>query len=116
MNIIIWVIRIVVFLVLLALAIKNGSVVTLNFFFNIHWSAPLSVLLLTAFAIGTLLGLTANAVSFFANRLARKTRHLVVLPSLAPTRQSRSLFPSSALGDVPRDVPRTEGQRLIDQN
>lgn len=68
MKPVIWTLRIVLFLVLLALAIKNSGAVTLRFFFNLEWTVPLSVILLGAFAVGALLGVTARLASLYAGR------------------------------------------------
>lgn len=58
MKILLWSLRFVVFLLLFALAVKNSAPVTLRFFFGSELQAPLSVIILAAFAGGLLLGLT----------------------------------------------------------
>jgi len=57
MKILLWSLRLIVFLLLFALAVKNSTPVTLRFFFEGEWQAPLSVVILTAFAAGVVLGL-----------------------------------------------------------
>ncbi len=59
MNMLLWFLRGILFVILLGLAIKNGSDVELRFFFDASWQAPLSIVLLAALAIGVLLGLLA---------------------------------------------------------
>jgi uncharacterized integral membrane protein len=59
MNALIWVLRGILFVVLLGLAIKNGGEVELRFFFDAAWRAPLSLVILVALACGTVLGLLA---------------------------------------------------------
>jgi uncharacterized integral membrane protein len=59
MNALLWFLRGILFVILLGLAIKNGGDVELRFFFDAHWQAPLSLVLLTALAIGAVLGLLA---------------------------------------------------------
>jgi uncharacterized integral membrane protein len=59
MNALLWFLRGILFVILLGLAIKNGGDVELRFFFDAHWQAPLSLVLLATLAIGVVLGLLA---------------------------------------------------------
>jgi lipopolysaccharide assembly protein A len=59
MNALIWILRGILFFILLGLAIKNSGDVELRFFFDAHWQAPLSLALLVALAIGIVFGLLA---------------------------------------------------------
>ena len=59
MNALIWVLRGILFILLLGLAIKNGAEVELRFFFDAAWQAPLSVVILVALVFGVILGLLA---------------------------------------------------------
>ena len=65
----VWTIRATVFVVLFGLALKNGDVVDLHFFFGQHWEIPVSLLVLLSFAVGAVLGLTAA----FSRGIARST-------------------------------------------
>ena len=60
MRILIWCLRVALFLLLLGLAIKNDGVVTVRFFFDGQWRIPLAVVLLLGFVGGALLGATAT--------------------------------------------------------
>jgi len=68
MRILTWAIRIALFVLLLAFAVKNTDPVTLRFYFGLVWQAPLVALLLAFFAAGTLLGLIAMLGSYFSQR------------------------------------------------
>ena len=59
MRIVTWTLRLIIFLFLLAFAAKNVAPVTLNFYFDLSWQAPLVVVLLGFFAAGALFGLIA---------------------------------------------------------
>lgn len=59
MRIVTWTLRLIIFLFLLAFAAKNVEPVTLNFYFDRSWQAPLVVVLFGFFAAGTLFGLMA---------------------------------------------------------
>ena len=68
MRYVTWAIRLVVFLFLLAFAVKNTEPVTLRFYFELAWQAPLIVLLLAFFAAGAVFGLAAALATLFAQR------------------------------------------------
>ncbi|HXI36283.1 MAG TPA: lipopolysaccharide assembly protein LapA domain-containing protein [Burkholderiales bacterium] len=59
MRLVTWTVRLALFLVLAALAAKNIEPVTLRFYFDLAWQAPLAVMLFAAFALGALAGLLA---------------------------------------------------------
>ncbi|MBS3935056.1 MAG: DUF1049 domain-containing protein [Sulfuritalea sp.] len=59
MSALLWVLRGILFVILLGLAIKNSAEVELRFFFDASWHAPLSLVLLVTLAIGIALGLLA---------------------------------------------------------
>jgi putative membrane protein len=68
MRYVTWTVRLVVFLFLLAFAVKNTDPVTLRFYFELAWQAPLIVLLLAFFAAGAVFGLAAALTTVFAQR------------------------------------------------
>ena len=74
MRILTWTIRIVLFLLLLALAAKNVEPVKLRFFFDIELETPLVLLLLAAFALGAFFGVLALLTT-----VLRQRREIAVL-------------------------------------
>ena len=74
MRILTWTVRIVLFLLLLALAAKNVEPVKLRFFFDIELETPLVLLLLAAFALGAFFGVLALLTT-----LLRQRREISVL-------------------------------------
>jgi uncharacterized integral membrane protein len=64
LRILVWLLRIAVFVGLFGLAIKNSGPMELRFFLDQAWTAPVSVVILAVFAIGVAVGLTA-ALSVF---------------------------------------------------
>ena len=64
LKFLVWLLRIVVFVGLFGLAIKNSGPMELRFFLDQAWTAPVSVVILAVFAIGVAVGLTA-ALSVF---------------------------------------------------
>jgi uncharacterized integral membrane protein len=90
MRILTWTLRIALFILLLAFAARNTETVTLRFYFDLAWQAPLVVLLLAFFAGGAALGLLAALGAVLrqrgeASRLRRELRAAGARPDDAPT-------------------------------
>jgi uncharacterized integral membrane protein len=68
MRIVIWLLRIVVFLLLFGLAIKNSGNVELRYFFNGSVTWPLALVLLVTFVAGTAVGISATLVTLLRQR------------------------------------------------
>ena len=90
MRILTWTIRIALFILLLAFAARNTETVTLRFYFDLAWQAPLVVLLLAFFAGGAALGLLAALGAVLrqrreVSRLRRELRAAGARLSDAPT-------------------------------
>ena len=79
MRILAWAIRLVVFVLLVALAAKNVEPVVLRFFFNLSLQAPLVLWLLGAFALGALFGVAA-----LLGGVLRQRREISLLKRVAP--------------------------------
>ena len=80
MRIVTWTVRLVIFLILLAFAAKNVNPVTLNFYFDLSWQAPLVVVLFGSFAAGAVFGLVAMLMALLRQRheIARLRREVRV--------------------------------------
>jgi uncharacterized integral membrane protein len=76
MRIFTWAIRVALLVVLAALAAKNTEPVTLRFYFDLAWQAPLVTVLLAFFAAGAALGMLAMLGTVLAQRreLGRRRR------------------------------------------
>jgi uncharacterized integral membrane protein len=68
MRAFVWFIRLVLFLLLFGFAVKNDHLVDLRFFLGNQWQFPLVFIILVAFAVGALLGVTATAASLLRQR------------------------------------------------
>jgi len=68
MRVLVWAVRVALFILLLALAAKNTDPVALKFYFGLAWQAPLAAVLLAFFAAGVVLGLLAMFGSWYAQR------------------------------------------------
>jgi uncharacterized integral membrane protein len=68
MNILLWCCRGFIFLFLLAFALKNTTPVSVFFFFDTSWQAPLIIVALAFFAGGMVLGVLALVGTIFSLR------------------------------------------------
>lgn len=69
MKLIVWIVRLVVFLFLLCLALANTGEVTLNLFLGHVWTAPLIMIGLAFFVVGGVIGVLATLPSLMRQRL-----------------------------------------------
>jgi putative membrane protein len=70
-----WMLRAAIFFALLVFALNNQTRVTLNFFFDYQWNAPLVFVVLAAFALGLALGIMVMLPRWLGQRhAARKAR------------------------------------------
>ncbi len=78
MRFIVWLLRALVFIVLLVLALANTQEASLNFVAGYVWSAPLILIGLVFFAVGLFAGVLAAAPALVRMRLevARLKRQL----------------------------------------
>ena len=89
MKILTWTVRLILFIVLLAFAVKNTDPVTLNFYYDLAWQAPLVVVLFGVLAIGALIGIAATAGTLMRQRreiarLRREARHVATITAREP--------------------------------
>lgn len=74
-------IALVLFMLMLAFAVKNNAPVELRYYLGLSWRAPLSLVLLIVFSIGAITGMIAFLSSFIRQRreniaLQRKIKNL----------------------------------------
>lgn len=86
MRALIWSLRILVFLVLFAFAVKNTDTVAVRLFFGAAWQVPLIVALFVFFLAGVLAALLAVAGPFVRLRreLAAARKQIAAAPQPAP--------------------------------
>ena len=89
MHVLTWVIRLAIFLFLLAFAARNTDPVTLRFYFDLAWQIPLVALLVAFFVAGALLGIVAALAVLIRQRreigrLEREAEARSTLPRQAP--------------------------------
>jgi lipopolysaccharide assembly protein A len=79
-----WTIRLVLFVLLVALAAKNIEPVTVRFYFDMALRAPLVVVLFAAFGLGAAFGVLALLGTLFRQRREIATLKNQNPPSSAP--------------------------------
>jgi uncharacterized integral membrane protein len=89
MRVVTWTIRLAVFLLLAAFAAKNADPVTLRFYFDLAFTAPLVVLLLGFFVAGALFGMLALVGTVLRQRrdigaLKRQAATTTIVPPPPP--------------------------------
>ena len=80
-----WTLRIILFLALFLLALKNTDSVSLRLYFDQVWQAPLILVLLVFFAAGAAMGVLATLATVFRQRreISRLQRELGNRPAEA---------------------------------
>ena len=81
-----WLLRALLFVALLLFALKNTDPVTLRFYFDQTWQAPLVLVILSFFAFGAALGVLACLTKLFAQRreIAALKKDLRARPAAEP--------------------------------
>ena len=82
MRVLTWTLRIILFLALFLLALKNTDTVILRLYFDQVWQAPLILVLLVFFAAGAAMGVLATLATVFRQRreIARLRREVDARP------------------------------------
>jgi len=88
-----WVLRIVLFIVLLGFAVKNDQPITLRYFFGYEWQSSLVIILLIFFAVGTVVGVLAMLANVLQQRreIARLKRDIRVKNKLAGVGETQQI-------------------------
>lgn len=68
MKVLLWILRVIVFIALFGLAVKNSATVDLRFYFDRHLDAPLSLVVLGAFVLGIGIGISVAAITLLQQR------------------------------------------------
>jgi putative membrane protein len=68
LRVVTWILRLLLFALLFGFALKNTDPVSLRFYFDYAWSAPLILLLLFFFVGGVIVGWTAGMAKVFRQR------------------------------------------------
>jgi lipopolysaccharide assembly protein A len=89
MRLIAWLLRAFIFFTLFAFALNNQQVVTVHWFFGVHWNARLVIVVLAAFAAGCALGALAMVPNWWRQRQLVKRLQTAELPGVESRQESR---------------------------
>ncbi|HET8749038.1 MAG TPA: LapA family protein [Ramlibacter sp.] len=84
MKYVAWLLKAAIFFTLFAFALNNQQDVTVHFFFGTHWTAPLVLVVLAAFAAGLVVGAIGMVPRWWKHRKA-VARGLHADPGGAPS-------------------------------
>jgi len=96
MKYLLWLLKAAIFFTLFAFALNNQQDATVHFFFGTQWSAPLVLVVLTAFALGLIVGVLGMVPRWWKHRsAARRVAHTTTLPAdpIAPSRATGATEP-----------------------
>lgn len=93
MRYVMWLLKLVLFVVVLTFAAKNTAPVTVRYYLGNEWEAPLILVLLVFFVLGTVLGVMAGLSQVF-----RQRREIAALKRELRARESSPVL------EVPRDA------------
>ncbi len=103
MRVVVWLVRIAVFLALFAFALNNQHVASVHGFFGTEWRAPMVFIVLAAFGLGCAFGIFAMVPSWWKHRrVARREAARSVAVPAPSTATAQSGF-DPMLTHPPRD-------------
>ena len=68
MRHLVWILKLALFVLVLAFAIQNTEPVTVRYYFGGEWQGPLVLVLLVAFCVGVAVGLSAGLAQILRQR------------------------------------------------
>ena len=108
MKYLLWLLKAAIFFTLFAFALNNQQDATVHFFFGTSWTAPLVLVVLTAFALGLITGVLGMVPRWWKHRAA--AREVQANASQAPantsanTTNTATAEPTSSSVIAPNDV------------
>ncbi|GAB2746320.1 hypothetical protein GCM10027019_26940 [Melaminivora jejuensis] len=72
MKYLLWLLKAAIFFTLFAFALNNQQSATVHFFFGTHWTAPLVLVVLSAFALGVAVGALGMVPRWWSHRSAAR--------------------------------------------
>ena len=85
MKYLLWLLKAAIFFTLFAFALNNQQDATVYFFFGTRWQAPLVLVVLSAFAVGVVVGVLGMVPRWWQHRSAARKAQQAVPPVPAST-------------------------------
>ncbi|MBX9935413.1 LapA family protein [Giesbergeria anulus] len=99
MKYLLWLLKAAIFFTLFAFALNNQQDATVYFFFGTQWRAPMVLLVLSAFAIGMVVGVLGMVPRWWMHRCAARRQQA------APVADAPATPPPSASATAPDSTP-----------
>ena len=90
MKYLLWLLKAAIFFTLFAFALNNQQDATVHFFFGTAWTAPLVLVVLTAFALGLFVGVLGMVPRWLKHRAAAREAHASKQPTQAAASASNT--------------------------
>ena len=103
MKYLMWLLKAAIFFTLFAFALNNQQDATVYFFFGTRWQAPLVLVVLSAFAVGVVVGVLGMVPRWWQHRSAARKAQQAVPPVAASTPAASADSPSP-LTQVPHGL------------
>ncbi|AVP57960.1 LapA family protein [Pulveribacter suum] len=84
MKYLLWLLKAAIFFTLFAFALNNQQSATVHFFFGTQWTAPLVLVVLSAFALGLIVGVLGMVPRWWHHRNAARRRQAAAAAKAAP--------------------------------
>lgn len=97
MKYLVWLLKAAIFFTLFAFALNNQQIATVNFFFGAQWSAPLVLVVLTAFALGLVVGALGMVPRWWKHRTEAR-RHAAAAAAAATDSPAPATASGTATG------------------
>lgn len=97
MKYILWLLKAAIFFTLFAFALNNQQTATVHFFFGTQWTAPLVLVVLTAFAAGLVAGVLGMVPRWLKHRSAAQRAAQPAPAATAPAATADTAETSSSL-------------------
>ena len=83
MKYLLWLLKAAIFFTLFAFALNNQQDATVHFFFGTQWQAPMVLLVLSAFALGMVVGVLGMVPRWWMHRCAAQRQQATTATSAA---------------------------------
>ena len=102
MKYLLWLLKAAIFFTLFAFALNNQQDATVHFFFGTRWTAPAVLIVLTAFALGVVVGVLGMVPRWWRHRSAARRAQVSSAPT-SPDPAAAPAAPAPATPPLPID-------------
>ena len=102
MKYLLWLLKAAIFFTLFAFALNNQQDASVHFFFGTQWRAPMVLVVLSAFALGVVVGVLGMVPRWWRHRSAARRAHQALPRPAAPAPASPAASPAAADPALPQ--------------